>query len=235
MYKHIIYIVDDEKEILNFVSTFLSQRGYIVKCFENASSFLITFYKEQPDLVILDIMLPDVDGYEVLRELRKTSQVPVIMLSAKSEEFDKVLGLELGSDDYMSKPFSLAELEARIRKTLRRTSGDIKKPNDESIEIKGLEIDQKKKVVNYIGEELNFTPKEYEVFYLLYSERDKVLKRSFILENVWGDPSLYDERMVDDVIKRIRKKLNAQNVPIEIKTMWGLGYRLEEKKDEDTN
>ncbi|WAM32415.1 response regulator [Caldicellulosiruptor naganoensis] len=116
MSRYLIYVVDDEKDILNIISEYLSSKGYLVKTFEDAVSFLKEFEKNEPDIVVLDIMLPDIDGYEVCKEIRKRSNVPIIMLSAKGEELDKVLGLELGSDDYISKPFSLLELEARIKK-----------------------------------------------------------------------------------------------------------------------
>lgn len=232
MVKYLIYIVDDEKDILDVISQYLISKGYEVKTFEDASSFLKEFEKNEPDVIILDIMLPDIDGYELCKKIRKSSNVPIIMLSAKGDEFDKVLGLELGSDDYISKPFSLLELEARIKKILRRTGRDLTKPNN-ILEFCGIKIDLNQRSVFYNNMKVDLSPKEFETFLLLFKEHLKVLKRSYILEQVWGDPALYDERMVDDVIKRLRKKILQYNLPIEIKTMWGLGYKLEEKKEDE--
>lgn len=169
-----------------------------------------------------------------MQKIRKSSNVPIIMLSAKGEEFDKVLGLELGSDDYISKPFSLLELEARIKKILRRVGKDTLKV-DNALEFFGIKVDLNQKSVFYNNVKVDLSPKEFETFLLLFREHSKVHKRSYILEQVWGDPALYDERMVDDVIKRLRKKILQYKLPIEIKTMWGLGYKLEEKKDENQN
>ncbi|ACM60845.1 DNA-binding response OmpR family regulator [Caldicellulosiruptor bescii] len=231
MSAYTVYIVDDEKDILELVSEYLTQKGYSVKTFENGESFLKEFEKSEPDIVILDIMLPDIDGYEICKRIRKNSEVPIIMLSAKGEELDKVLGLELGSDDYIPKPFSLSELEARIKKILRRINKSPIK-QDNVIETFGIKVDFNQRNVFYNGTHIELSPKEFETFALLLKESTKVLKRSYILERIWGDPALYDERMVDDVVKRLRKKILQYNLPVEIKTMWGLGYKLEEKKDE---
>lgn len=140
MSAYTVYIVDDEKDILELVSEYLTQKGYSVKTFENGESFLKEFEKSEPDIVILDIMLPDIDGYEICKRIRKNSEVPIIMLSAKGEELDKVLGLELGSDDYIPKPFSLSELEARIKKILRRVNKSPIK-QDNVIEMFGIKVD----------------------------------------------------------------------------------------------
>lgn len=140
MSAYTVYIVDDEKDILELVSEYLTQKGYSVKTFENGESFLKEFEKSEPDIVILDIMLPDIDGYEICKRIRKNSEVPIIMLSAKGEELDKVLGLELGSDDYIPKPFSLSELEARIKKILRRINKSPIK-QDNVIETFGIKVD----------------------------------------------------------------------------------------------
>ncbi|AZT89993.1 response regulator transcription factor [Caldicellulosiruptor changbaiensis] len=234
MSRYLVYVVDDEKDILDIIYQYLISRGYEVKTFEDASSFLKEFEENEPDIVILDIMLPDIDGYELCKKIRKSSNVPIIMLSAKGEEFDKVLGLELGSDDYISKPFSLLELEARIKKILRRVGKDTLKV-DNVLEFFGIKVDLNQKSVFYNNVKVDLSPKEFETFLLLFREHSKVLKRSYILEQVWGAPALYDERMVDDVIKRLRKKILQYKLPIEIKTMWGLGYKLEEKKDENQN
>ncbi|WAM34637.1 response regulator transcription factor [Caldicellulosiruptor morganii] len=232
MPRYLIYVVDDERDILNIIYEYLSNRGYEVKTFEDAASFFKEFEKNQPDVIILDIMLPDMDGYEICRQIRKMSNIPIIMLSAKGEELDKVLGLELGSDDYISKPFSLLELEARIKKVLRRVGKEAFREGN-ILEFFGIRVDLNQRIVFYKDQKVDLSPKEFETFLLLFKEHSKVLKRSHILEQVWGNPALYDERMVDDVIKRIRKKIVQYNLPVEIKTMWGLGYKLEEKKDED--
>ncbi|BCS80829.1 response regulator transcription factor [Anaerocellum diazotrophicum] len=234
MSAYTVFVVDDEKDILELICEYLTQKGYAVKIFENGESFLREFEKSEPDIVILDIMLPDIDGYEICKRIRKNSEVPIIMLSAKGEELDKVLGLELGSDDYISKPFSLSELEARIKKILRRVNkGSIKQDN--VIETFGIKVDFNQRNIFYNSTQIELSPKEFETFALLLRESNKVLKRRYILERIWGDPALYDERMVDDVIKRIRRKILQYNLPVEIKTMWGLGYKLEEKKDEHKN
>ena len=178
MAKHSICVVDDEEKILNLIKEYLTQKNYLVHCFNNGNSFLKDFLNNSLDaeLIILDIMLPDIDGYQILKEIRKVSEVPVIMLSAKGEEFDKVLGLELGSDDYMSKPFSLLELEARIKKTLRRL--EKANANEKSeISINDFKIDTIKKIIYFKNSEVTFSPKEYEVLYLLAENKNKVLKK----------------------------------------------------------
>lgn len=233
MHKYLIYAVDDEKDILDIIEEYMTKKGFDIMTFQNAHSFFEQFDRLKPDVVILDIMLPDMDGYEICRRIRKSSDVPIIMLSAKDDELDKVVGLELGSDDYISKPFSLAELEARVKRILRRVDKEsFKKEN--ILDFMGIRIDFNQKTAFFDQQQIDLSPKEFDTFSLLIKERAKVLKRSYILENVWGDPSLYDERMVDDVIKRIRKKIAQFNLPIEIKTMWGLGYKLEGKKDENS-
>lgn len=230
MSEYTVYVVDDEKDILELISEYLIKKGYFVKTFEEGENFLKEFERNQPDIVILDIMLPDIDGYEICKKIRKNSDVPIIMLSARGEELDKVLGLELGSDDYISKPFSLSELEARIKKILRRVNKSSVR-QDNAIEIFGIKVDFNQKSVIYGDKQIELSPKEFETFALLLKEFNKVLKRSYILERVWGNPALYDERMVDDVIKRLRKKILQYELPVEIKTMWGLGYKIEEKKE----
>ena len=177
---------------------------------------------------MLDIMLPEIDGYQVLREIRKTSKIPVIMLTAKGETFDKVLGLELGADDYMVKPFDPKELVARVKAVLRRFEQKPEENNKELI-FENIVINISNYSVVYYGETMDFPPKEFELLYFLASHPNQVFTREKLLDKIWGYEYIGDTRTVDVHVKRIREKLNKED-DWGIKTVWGVGYKFEVKK-----
>jgi len=235
-----ILIVDDEVTIRQILETRLSIRGYTVFLAANAEEALFLFKKEQPNLIILDIMLPKIDGYDVCNEIRKESQVPIIMLTALGDISDRVMGLELGSDDYMIKPFSPKELEARIRSVLRRTkftySAPFPYPNKNILQFGDLEIDTNKRQVFKGKERIKLTGMEFNLLELLISNAGERLSRSTILDSIWGySPERYlDTRVVDVHISRLRSKLEEDpSNPDLIITARGTGYMFQ--KYQNTN
>ena len=220
-----ILVVDDDKNISEVIKLYLKKEGYEVSLAYDGKAGLEEFGKEVPALIVLDIMMPKLDGWEVLKQVRKTSSVPVIMLSAKGETFDKVLGLELGADDYITKPFDPKEFIARVKAVTRRAS----QMEDEvsSIEYDDLEINISNYTVTYKGEVVEMPPKEIELLYFLASHPNKVFTREQLLQQVWDFEFFGDSRTVDVHIKRLRKKLYDQSSGWEIKTVWGVGYKFE--------
>ena len=222
----LILVVDDEPKIVRLARDYLEKNGFRVVTAGDGQSALTVARREKPDLVILDLMLPVMDGREVCRILRRESDVPIIMLTALSEEIDQVTGLEIGADDYITKPFSVRTLVARVRALLRRTRGDFKAPN--IIRTSGLEINLEKHSVNFKGNPLKFTPNEFKLLVLLASRPDQILTREQLLEDLHGAASSMD-RSVDSHIKNLRKKLEAASGEPMIETVYGIGYRLIEK------
>lgn len=220
-----ILVVDDDSNICDLIEIYLQKEGYKVFKTYNGRDAIKTFSERQIDLIVLDVMMPEIDGYEVLKEIRKTSQIPVLMLTAKGEIFDRVLGLELGADDYMIKPFEPKELVARIRAVLRRYKPQTQK---RTLEFKDLLIDADSYIVTYKGERTEMPPKEFELLYFLASNINKVFTRDQLLYEVWGYDYPGDSRTVDVHVKRIREKLSEQN-DWQIKTVWGVGYKFEVK------
>jgi DNA-binding response OmpR family regulator len=220
-----VLVVDDDVNISDLIEIYLVKEGYKVYKAHNGREALKIFIEKQVDLIILDIMMPEMDGYETLREIRKTSQVSVVMLTAKGETFDKVLGLELGADDYMVKPFEPKELVARIRAVLRRYKPQTQK---RTIEFVDISIDADSFLVNYRGSNIEMPPKEFELLYFLASNPNKVYTRDQLLYEVWGYDYPGDSRTVDVHVKRIREKL-GDHKEWNIKTVWGVGYKFEVK------
>lgn len=222
-----IMIVDDDKHIAELISLYLIREGYETKEVYDGKEAVAQFKLFSPQLIMLDIMLPSMDGYEVCREIRKSSNVPVIMLTAKGDTFDKVLGLELGADDYIVKPFEPKELIARVKAVLRRYD---QKPEQDSKKIvfSNLEINMSNYTVTYYGEVLNFPPKEFELLYFLAEHPNQVFTRDQLLDKIWGYEYIGDTRTVDVHIKRIREKLNKDD-SWGVKTVWGVGYKFEVK------
>lgn len=240
IYNEKILIVDDEVTIRQILETRLSIRGYTVFLAANGEEALSLFKKEQPNLIILDIMLPKLDGYDVCNEIRKESQVPIIMLTALGDISDRVMGLELGADDYVIKPFSPKELEARIRSVLRRTplkySAPFPYPNKNILQVGDLEIDTNKRQVFKDGERIKLTGMEFNLLELLIRNAGERLSRSTILDSVWGySPERYlDTRVVDVHISRLRSKLEEDpGNPDLIITARGTGYMFQ--KYQNTN
>jgi DNA-binding response OmpR family regulator len=220
-----ILVADDDSNICDLIELYLQKEGYkVFKAYDGAQALKL-FKEKQMDLVVLDIMMPEMDGYEVLKEIRKNSQTPVLMLTAKGETFDRVLGLELGADDYMVKPFEPKELVARIRAVLRRY-----KPQAQNrvLEFTDLKIDADSYLVNFMGQDIEMPPKEFELIYYLASNPNKVFTRDQLLYEVWGYDYPGDSRTVDVHIKRVREKL-SDDKDWHIKTVWGVGYKFEVK------
>lgn len=230
--KQRILLVDDDPNISHLVRLYLEKEGFAVTEAARGDTALERFQKETPDLVLLDVMLPGLDGLQVLKEIRKTSKAPVIMLTAKDETFDKVLGLELGADDYVTKPFETKELVARVKAVLRRAPAAESKPdvNDDTLRFPQLTISLARYEVTYEGRELEMPPKELEVLYYLASHPNMVFTREQLLERVWGFDFFGDSRTVDVHIKRLREKLpECEKYGWEIHTVWRVGYKFEYK------
>ena len=224
-----ILVVDDDTNICELLRLYLEKEGYVVKIVNDGVSAINAFKQENPDLTLLDIMLPKLDGWQVCREIRKFSDKPIIMLTAKGETFDKVLGLELGADDYVTKPFDTKEVVARIKAVLRRTApasdtSDVKEVNYDKLSINLTNYEMK---VN--GVSVDTPPKELELIYHLASNPNSVFTRDQLLDEVWGFDYYGDSRTVDVHIKRLREKLEGVSDKWELKTVWSVGYKFETK------
>ncbi|NLZ39229.1 MAG: response regulator transcription factor [Firmicutes bacterium] len=230
MTEGLILVVDDEEHIRELVRLYLEKNGFKVAVAADGAEALEKAKTLKPQLIILDIMLPKMDGWDVCREVRKISDVPIIMLTAKGEEFDKVLGLELGADDYLTKPFSPRELVARVKAILRRVVIDDTMQKEDQISFPGLSINYASREVQ-VGEKLvSLTPKEFDLLWFLAKNPSKVFTREQLLTAVWGYDYYGDLRTVDTHIKRLREKVEregAQELAFQIKTIWGVGYKFE--------
>ena len=230
--KQRILIVDDDANIAELISLYLMKECYETKIVGDGESALREFPSFKPNLVLLDLMLPGIDGYQVCRELRTVSQVPIIMLSAKGEIFDKVLGLELGADDYMIKPFDSKELVARVKAVLRRykpAAAVPAKPAVECVEYPDLVVNLTNYSVLYKGRSVDMPPKELELLYFLASSPNQVFTREQLLDHIWGYEYIGDTRTVDVHIKRLREKIK-DNEYWSLSTVWGIGYKFEVKR-----
>lgn len=222
-----ILVVDDELSICELLRTYFENEGYEVKTANDGAEGVTFFKMYEPDLVLLDIMLPRKDGWQVCREIREISSKPIIMISAKGEVFDKVLGLELGADDYITKPFDMKELSARIKSVLRRYSAHSSQNDDEIIKYDNIEISLQKYELKLRGKSIDIPPKELELLYFLASNSNRVFTRDQLLDKVWGFDYLGDSRTVDVHIKRLREKLEGVSDQWNLKTVWGVGYKFE--------
>ncbi len=221
-----ILVVDDDEHIAELISLYLIREGYDTKEVYNGNDAVKAFEEYKPNLIMLDIMLPGLDGYGVCKEIRKTSGVPIIMLTAKGDTIDKVLGLELGADDYMVKPFEPKELTARVKAVLRRYDKTENTADENVLTFDNLEINLNNYTVKYYGEFLNFPPKEFELLYFLAKRPNQVFTRDQLLDKIWGYEYIGDTRTVDVHIKRIREKFNRKD-KWSVKTVWGVGYKFE--------
>ena len=231
--KQRILIVDDDEDIAELISLYLTKECFETKMVYNGEDALTEFKAFAPDLVLLDLMLPGIDGYQVCREIRSSSQTPIIMLSAKGEVFDKVLGLELGADDYIIKPFDSKEMVARVKAVLRRYKPIADASTHEASDSKcvnypDLEINLTNYSVTCFGKNVEMPPKEIELLYFLASSPNQVFTREQLLDQVWGYEYLGDARTVDVHIKRLREKL-ADTDNWKLSTVWGVGYKFEVK------
>lgn len=226
-----ILIVDDEKEIADLVGLYLKNEGFeIVKCFDGKSA-LEAVNSQSFDLAVLDVMLPDIDGFKICAAIREKYTYPVIMLTARVGDIDKISGLTIGADDYVTKPFNPLELTARIKAQLRRsTQYNENIANDNYIEINGLEVDNGTHKCYLFGEEINLTPTEFNILWLLCKNCGKVVSTEDIFETVWGEKYLDSNNTVMVHIRRIREKLHEPSRnPRFVKTVWGVGYKIEKK------
>ncbi|WP_026510119.1 MULTISPECIES: response regulator transcription factor [unclassified Butyrivibrio] len=227
--KQKILIVDDDSNIAELISLYLVKECFDTLIVGDGESALAAFDTFEPNLVLLDLMLPGIDGYQVCRELRTKSQTPIIMLSAKGEVFDKVLGLEMGADDYMEKPFDSKELVARVKAVLRRYKPivtEVEASDDKVVKYQDLEINMTNYSVNYQGSRIDMPPKELELLYFLASSPNRVFTREQLLDQIWGYEYVGDTRTVDVHIKRLREKIKDHET-WRIATIWGIGYKFE--------
>ena len=229
--KQKILIVDDDNNIAELISLYLTKECFDTRMVNDGEQALQEFENFRPDLILLDLMLPGMDGYQVCREIRHTSDVPIIMLSAKGETFDKVLGLELGADDYIIKPFDSKELVARVKAVLRRFH--VKQPspaasNEKCVNYPDLSINLTNYSVIYKNQRVDMPPKELELLYFLASSPNQVFTREQLLDHIWGYEYIGDTRTVDVHIKRLREKIKDHD-KWSIATVWGIGYKFEVK------
>ena len=222
-----IMVVDDDANICELLRLYLEKEGFgVITCNDGMSAVSMS-NSENPDMILLDIMLPRLDGWQVLREVRKKSNVPIIMLTAKSETFDKVLGLELGADDYIAKPFDTKELIARVKAVLRRTVGDTSAVKEVKYDKLVINLTNYELIVD--GKAIDTPPKELELVYHLASNPNSVYTRDQLLDEVWGFDYYGDSRTVDVHVKRLREKLENISEQWSLKTVWGVGYKFEAK------
>jgi DNA-binding response OmpR family regulator len=218
-----IVVVEDEASIASFVSLYLKNAGYTVKTAATGSEALMLAGSETPELIVLDLNLPDIDGIEVCRRLRKNSDVPIIMLTARDEDVDKIIGLEVGADDYLTKPFNPRELVARVKSVLRRSTSDRKELESAVLRHGELVVDAGRREVRVGDREIQLAPKEFDLLWELLDHRGLVLTRDQLLERVWGYTFAGDTRTVDVHVRQLRRKLGEASP---IVTVWGVGYKV---------
>ena len=222
-----LLVVDDDHNICDMLKLYFENEGYHVKTANDGMEGLNCFKTFDPDLVLLDIMMPKKDGWQVCREIREFSAKPVIMITAKGEVFDKVLGLELGADDFIVKPFDMKELSARVKAVLRRYNAHARDNNDEVVRFENMEISLQRYELKLNGKAIDIPPKELELLYFLASNSNRVFTRDQLLDKVWGFDYLGDSRTVDVHVKRLREKLEGVSDKWILKTVWGVGYKFE--------
>lgn len=227
MAKNKVLIVDDDANIVELIRINFESEGFDTVTASNGREAVDKFRAENPSIIIMDVMMPEMDGWEACREIRKTGNTPIIMLTAKGETFDKVLGLELGADDYMVKPFETKELTARVKAVLRRTESSDASGSDKPLEYMNLSINILNYELKVNGKIVELPPKELELLYFLASNPNRVFSREQLLEKVWGFDYYGDSRTVDVHIKRLREKLEGIEGNWQLKTVWGIGYKFE--------
>lgn len=223
-----VMVVDDDNNICEYLRLYLEKEGFNVNIYHDGRTAVDNFSKFDPAIILLDVMMPNMDGWQVCREIRKQSQVPIIMITAKGETFDKVLGLELGADDYIVKPFEAKEVIARIKAVLRR-SGYNDADTVKKVEFENLSINLTNYEMIVCGKQVDTPPKELELIYHLASNPNKVYTRDQLLDEVWGFDYYGDSRTVDVHVKRLREKLEGVSENWALKTVWGVGYKFETK------
>ena len=226
-----ILIADDDRNICELLRIYLEKEGFAVVLAGNGEEALLKFDEEDPDILLLDVMMPKLDGWQVCRELRKKSECPIIMITAKGETFDKVLGLELGADDYVVKPFEPKEIVARVKAVLRRTGKASAENDKKEVNYDKLTVNMTKYELKVDGKVVDTPPKELELLFHLASNPNRVYTRDQLLDEVWGFEYYGDSRTVDVHIKRLREKLEGVSEKWTLKTVWGVGYKFETKDD----
>ncbi|QHI73553.1 response regulator transcription factor [Aminipila terrae] len=231
MKNHLIYIADDEINICNIIKSFLIKEGFQVESFNDGSSIMEAFNRKAPDMVIIDIMMPEIDGYSVCSSIRQKSSVPIIIVSAKDTEPDKIAGLTLGSDDYLTKPFSPMELIARVKSIFRRIELDKNISYSENqIQISDVLLDSDNKQA-FVGDyDMGLTMMEFSLLFYLANNRNHPVSRNELLDKVWGFENEVETRATDDMVKRLRKKLSDSGSSLKIETVWGFGFKLLDKE-----
>lgn len=229
MEKKLIYIADDEIKIQELIKMFLEKEGYDVQVFSDGETLLKAFMKRPSDMLILDIMMPQLDGLTLCSEIRKESNVPIIIISAKDSESDKIAGLMLGSDDYMTKPFSPVELVLRVKSIFRRMEFEkVPKVNQADVTVSDVTIHIEGRYAVCNGQDLKLTPMEFNLLLYLTKNVNRGISREELLNKVWGFDSEVDTRATDDMIKRIRKKIAGTGSSLKIETLWGFGFKISE-------
>jgi len=229
--KKLIYIADDEVNILNIIKSFLLKEGFLTETYEDGASLLEAFNKRPSDMLIIDIMMPGIDGFSLCSLLRQNSAVPIIIVSAKDTLTDKIAGLALGSDDYLTKPFSPMELIARIKSIFRRMELDKNKKNDTFIlYISDILINISTKEVQYEGKDIGLTGMEFSFLNYLAENKNRAVSRGELLDKIWGFENKVETRATDDMIKRIRKKLSQVGSTLKITTIWGYGFKIQDRE-----
>ncbi len=221
-----VLIVDDDKNICELLRVYLEKEGYNTIISNDGEEAMVKFHSLTPDIVLLDIMLPGVDGWQICKEIRQFSNTPIIMLSAKSEIFDRVLGLELGADDYIVKPFDAKEVLARIKAVSRRTANEPRPVKTQEINYDKLSINLTKYVIKLAGKVVDLPPKEIELMFCLASHPNKVFTRNQLLDEIWGFDYYGDSRTIDVHIKRLRAKICGVSKKWDLITIWGVGYKF---------
>lgn len=222
-----IYLADDEKNIRELISAFLTQEGFPVKCFADGDALLAACAKAMPDLVVLDVMMPGTDGFSVCSRLRqKDPDLPIIIVSAKDSPFDRVTGLTLGSDDYLIKPFLPLELVARVKALLRRSKRGVKQESLRELSFGPLTLSPERRSALLDGQPLSLTPAEFDFFVYLMEHQERAVSREELLAALWQLDRQADTRAADDLVKRLRRKLRERKSPVRIETVWGFGFRL---------
>lgn len=222
-----LLVIDDDTAVTDYLKAHFESEGYKVKTAANGLEGVNFFKIYDPDLVILDIVMPKKDGWQVCREIRESSSKPIIILSAKNDVFDKVLGLELGADDFVTKPFDVKELSARVKAVLRRSKTNTKPYEEESVRFENIEISLQRYELKLFGKAIDLPPKELELLYFLAANYNRVYTRDQLLDKVWGFDYLGDSRTVDVHVKRLREKLDGISEKWSIKTVWGVGYKFD--------
>ena len=229
--KKLIYIADDEFNICNIIKSFLLKERYAVETFNNGRSMLDAFNIKPADMLVIDIMMPEIDGFSLCSSIRQQSSVPIIIVSAKDTETDKIAGLSLGSDDYLTKPFSPMELIARIKSIFRRIELDKAKREDaRELRLGDITVKPDIKQAEFGGKSIGLTGMEFNLLYYLVENKNKAVSRGELLDKIWGFENEVETRATDDMIKRIRKKLADNGSTLKIETVWGFGFKIEDKE-----